>query len=152
MVLVYSQGCATIPTIKFQFLYPSKKLVCACSVISVVCAKLLCPWDSPGKNSGVGCHFHLQGILLNQESNPCLLGPLHWHTGSLPLAPPEKPKRNSYPLAIPPNSHSTQSSEFSLLFAASYQWYRFGPVLGSWNLRTGRWWREGAWALETGTY
>ena len=24
-------------------------------------AWLLCPWDSPGKNSGVGCHFLLQG-------------------------------------------------------------------------------------------
>ena len=24
--------------------------------------KLLCPWDSPGKNTGVGCHFLLQGI------------------------------------------------------------------------------------------
>ena len=24
--------------------------------------RLLCPWDSPGKNSGVGCHFLLQGI------------------------------------------------------------------------------------------
>ena len=23
--------------------------------------KLLCPWDSPGKNTGVGCHFLLQG-------------------------------------------------------------------------------------------
>ena len=23
---------------------------------------LLCPWDSPGKNTGVGCHFLLQGI------------------------------------------------------------------------------------------
>ena len=22
--------------------------------------RLLCPWDSPGKNSGVGCHFLLQ--------------------------------------------------------------------------------------------
>ena len=97
--------------------------------------KLLCPWDSPGKKSGVGCHFLLQGILLIQESNPCLLGLLHWHTGSLPLVPSGKPKRNSYPLAIPPNSHSPQSCEFSLLFAASYQWYRFGPVLGLWTLR-----------------
>ena len=25
--------------------------------------RLLCPWDSPGKNSGVGCHFLLQGNL-----------------------------------------------------------------------------------------
>ena len=25
-------------------------------------ARLLCPWNSPGKNTGVGCHFFLQGI------------------------------------------------------------------------------------------
>ena len=36
-------------------------------------ARLLCPWDSPGKNTGVGCHFLLQGIFLTQESNPGLL-------------------------------------------------------------------------------
>ena len=24
--------------------------------------QLLCPWDFPGKNTGVGCHFILQGI------------------------------------------------------------------------------------------
>ena len=23
--------------------------------------RLLCPWNSPGKNTGVGCHFLLQG-------------------------------------------------------------------------------------------
>ena len=23
--------------------------------------RLLCPWDLPGKNTGVGCHFLLQG-------------------------------------------------------------------------------------------
>ena len=28
--------------------------------------------DSPGKNTGVGCHAFLQGILLTQGSNPCL--------------------------------------------------------------------------------
>ena len=31
------------------------------------------PWDSPGKNTGVGCHFLLQGVFLTQGSNPCLL-------------------------------------------------------------------------------
>ena len=36
-------------------------------------AKLLCPWDSPGKNIGVGCHFLLQGIFPTQEWNLCLL-------------------------------------------------------------------------------
>ena len=30
------------------------------------------PWDSPGKNIGVGCHFLLQGIFPTQESNPGL--------------------------------------------------------------------------------
>ena len=34
---------------------------------------LLCPWNSPGKNTGVGCHSLLQGILLIQRSNPVLL-------------------------------------------------------------------------------
>ena len=34
---------------------------------------LLCPWGSPGKNTGVGCHSLLQAIFLTQGSNP---GPL----------------------------------------------------------------------------
>ena len=33
-----------------------------------------CPWDSPGKNTGVGCHFLLQGSFPTQGLNP---GPLH---------------------------------------------------------------------------
>ena len=49
-----------------------------------------CPWDSPDKNTGVGCHFLLQGIFLNQVLN---LGLLHFrqilyhlsHQGSLVL-------------------------------------------------------------------
>ena len=35
---------------------------------------LLCPWDSPGKNTGMDCHFLLQRIFPTQGSNP---GPLH---------------------------------------------------------------------------
>ena len=31
--------------------------------------RLLCPWDSPGKNTGVGCHFLLQGMFQIQGSN-----------------------------------------------------------------------------------
>ena len=30
----------------------------------------LCPWDSPGQNTGVGRLFHLQGIFPTQGSNP----------------------------------------------------------------------------------
>ena len=36
-------------------------------------ARLLCPWNPPGKSTGVGCHFLLQGIFLTQASNPGLL-------------------------------------------------------------------------------
>ena len=49
-----------------------------------------CPWDSPGKNTGVGCHFLLQGILPTQGSNPHLLRLLHWQVSSLPQMPPGK--------------------------------------------------------------
>ena len=34
--------------------------------------RLLCPCDSPGNNTGVGCNFLLQGIFLTQGSNPGL--------------------------------------------------------------------------------
>ena len=30
-------------------------------------ARLLCPWNSPGKNTGVGCHLLLQGIFLPRD-------------------------------------------------------------------------------------
>ena len=36
-------------------------------------AKLLCPWDSPGNNTGVGCHALLQGIFMTQGLNLQLL-------------------------------------------------------------------------------
>ena len=36
----------------------------------LLCLRLLCLWDSPGKNTGVGCHFLLQGTFPTQESNP----------------------------------------------------------------------------------
>ena len=36
-------------------------------------ARLLCPWDSPGKNTRVYCHFLLHRIFLTQWWNPGLL-------------------------------------------------------------------------------
>ena len=44
---------------------------------------LLCPWDFPGKYTGVGCHFLLRGIFLTRGLNPHLS---HWQTNSLPLS------------------------------------------------------------------
>ena len=71
--------------------------VCVCAHMHTLChiqllrphglwpTRLLCPWDSPGKNTGVGCHFILYGIFLTQGLNPCLLCLLYWQVDSLPL-------------------------------------------------------------------
>ena len=50
------------------------------------------PEDSPGKNTGVGCHSLLQGIFLTQGLNLSLLRLLHWQVDSLPLVPLGKPQ------------------------------------------------------------
>ena len=47
----------------------------------------LCPWDSSGRNTGVGCHFLPQGIFLTQGLN---LGFLHCKWMLLPTEPPGK--------------------------------------------------------------
>ena len=41
------------------------------------------PWDSPGKNTGLGCHFLLQCMKVKSESEvaqscPTLLDPMDW--------------------------------------------------------------------------
>ena len=48
-------------------------------------ARLFCPWDFPGKNTGVSCHFLVQGTFLTQGFNLYLLGLLHWQVDSWPL-------------------------------------------------------------------
>ena len=48
----------------------------------------LCPWNFPGKNTEVGCHFLLQGNFLTQGLNLYLL---HWQADSLPLCYQESP-------------------------------------------------------------
>ena len=53
-------------------------------------ARLLCPWDSPGKNTGVGSHSLLQGIFPIQGSNPDLL---HCRRILYHLSQAEKPNR-----------------------------------------------------------
>ena len=54
-------------------------------------ARLLCSWNSPGKHTGVGCHFLLQGVFLDPGielaslTSPALAGRI------FTLAPPGKP-------------------------------------------------------------
>ena len=50
-------------------------------------ARLLCPWDFPGKNT-VGCHALFQGIVPTQGLKSCLFCFVLWQAGSLPLVPP----------------------------------------------------------------
>ena len=76
--------------------------VCTCSVLSdslqphgPQSTRFLCPWDAPGKNTGVGCHFLLQGIFPTQRSNLHLLRLLHWQVGSLLLVLSGKPPYRS---------------------------------------------------------
>ena len=69
------------PLAQFQSIISSladliSSFVHTCSVVSdslqphgLQPTRLICPWDFPGKNTGVGCHFLLQGIFPTQEWN-----------------------------------------------------------------------------------
>ena len=74
----------------------------------------LCPWNSPGKDPGVGCHFLLQGIFLTQGSNPgllhCrrvlyLLSPQGSQGSGMPVSPPS--------LKLPARCSMTRPSPYS---------------------------------------
>ena len=54
-------------------------------------AWLLCPWNFPGNNTGMGQYFLLQGISLTQGLNLQLLYLLHWQGAFFTTVPPEKP-------------------------------------------------------------
>ena len=70
-------------TVEWLRLYIDRYIdMCLCLVTSVLSdfaiygllpTRLLCPWDSLGKNTGVGCHALFQGIFLTQGLNLCLL-------------------------------------------------------------------------------
>ena len=57
----------------------------------IIATRLLCPWDSPGKNTGVGCNVLLQGLFLTQGLNLHLLCLLYWQAVNLPTVLPGKP-------------------------------------------------------------
>ena len=59
----------------------------------------------PGKNTMVGFHALLQGIIPTQGLSPCFSCLLHWQAGSLPLAPLEK----SLPVSIDETIHRSSS-------------------------------------------
>ena len=56
---------------------PSFCILLFCITRGLLATRLLSPWNFPGKNTGIGCHFLLLGIFLTQEFNPGLLHFLH---------------------------------------------------------------------------
>ena len=54
-------------------LFLFNRSVLFCDPLDCSPPSLLCPWDFPGKNTGVGCHFLLKGIFLTQGLNSGLL-------------------------------------------------------------------------------
>ena len=80
----YPGVCFFIPPVILWSVFAALFLICCCccAVLShvrlfvtpwTVHAKFICPWDFPGKNTGVGCHSLLQGIFSTQGSSPGLL-------------------------------------------------------------------------------
>ena len=55
-----------------------------CDPIDASSPRLPCPWDSPGKNTGVGCHFLFQFMKVKSESEVAQSCP----TLSDPYSPP----------------------------------------------------------------
>ena len=79
-------------------------------------SKLLCPCDSPGKNTGLGCCALFQEIFPTQRSNPHILSLLHWQADSLYLAPPRKPL-NCWIRQVYLQSHELVSDTQSMLLS-----------------------------------
>ena len=78
--------------------------------------RLLCPWAFPGKSSGVGYHFLLQGIFPTQGSNLSLL---HCRQMLYPLSHQGSPTNTS---VFPPSSLSYRflcGSMYSFLLVRS---------------------------------
>ena len=97
-----------------------------CSLLCRLC-RLLCPWDSSGKNTGVGCHVLLQGIFLTQKSNlglPPLSPALQAH--SLPLSHQGSPltlawEKNNQPIR---DCTKTDTTDYlSFLFSSHFVLY-----------------------------
>ena len=80
-------------------------------------ARLLCPWDFPGKNTGVCCHALLQGIFPDQGLNP---GLLHWQEHSLPLSHQGSPWGGYYTLYhLPVTNEETEAQRKQIIYPKS---------------------------------
>ena len=76
-LVLFVNGILFFCNFEMTLLYPfsATASLCVCSVMSgswrphgLQPARLLCPWDFPGKNFGMGCHFFLQVVFLTHIS------------------------------------------------------------------------------------
>ena len=118
------------------------KECCSCWLVTKLCltvlwplglqpTRLFCSWDFPGKNTGMGCHFLFQKIVLNQGS---ILGLQHQQADSLPLSHKGSPRyidkyfeRESYKCIIYMNTHSSllfslYLDYFSVNYCQNWKW------------------------------
>ena len=111
-----------------------------------------CPWGSPGKNTGVDCHFLLQGMFLNQGLNPCLLCQLHWQIDSSPGVTWEVPYFRPF-LSIYLMFGCAAPSLLCLCFlqlwctGLSLWWLLWLHTMGSRHLGSQAWLPRGTWNL-----
>ena len=93
----------------------------------------LCPWDFPDKNTGVSCHFFLQGIFLTQGSNPCLLHLLALAGRFFTIEPLGSPSSLCCSLVAKscPALHSTMDSSIAG-FSVPHRLLKFAQVQVHW--------------------
>ena len=58
----------SITTVSYHAAKSLQSLLTLCDPLRWQPTRLPGPWDSPGKNTGVGCHFHLQRMKVKSES------------------------------------------------------------------------------------
>ena len=80
------------PRVCHACMLSSSVMSCSLQLPNLQPSRLLCPWNFPGKNTGVGGHFFLQGIFPTRGPNPWLLCLPHWQVDSLPLSYLGSPK------------------------------------------------------------
>ena len=97
------------------------------------------PWDSPGKNTGVGCHFLLQCMKAKSENEvaqscPTLSDPVDC---SLPGSPSMEFSRQEYWSGVPlahPYFHCQQNNHipywaYSVILGLQWRWHGSKPYL-----------------------
>ena len=114
---------------------PTKRLylMCVCDSLwpyGLWPSRLLCPWDSPGKNTRVGCHTLFHGISPTQGSNLCLLGLLLWQC-TTPWFQPAKALTSSVQWLSPVQLFAipwTAAHQASLSIANSWSLLKFMSI------------------------